>query len=53
MKPLELDLDGSDEEFDYEGVKYFRRIEDGDINVYNDDDMLVGKWIDDTEEVNV
>tara|TARA_B110000285_G_scaffold185206_1_gene210028 strand:- start:857 stop:2245 length:1389 start_codon:yes stop_codon:yes gene_type:complete len=44
IKPLELELDIEGEKFDFEGIEYWKRKEDSKKNVYNADDMLVGRW---------
>ena len=44
IKPLELDIDNSPVEFEFEGVKYTRKMIDDKWIVEDDDENAVGEW---------
>ena len=49
---LELDLDMEGKKFDFEGISYWKRKEEKKQNVYNEDDMLVGRWSKKSNRIN-
>tara|TARA_R110000737_G_scaffold146699_2_gene176636 strand:- start:237 stop:1643 length:1407 start_codon:yes stop_codon:yes gene_type:complete len=40
----EFEFKGTEDDIYVEGVPYHRKLEDGKIEVFNEDDMLVGEW---------
>jgi len=44
IKPLQLDLDDTPVEFEFEGVQYTRKMIDGKWIVEDDDENAVGEW---------
>ena len=44
-------FDETNDDIYVEGVPYHRKVEDGKIKVFNDDDMLVGEWNVETKKI--